>query len=291
VKSNDAKDRPLARALERPRAIPGGPVDPEDRIVADILCVNCSAKIRGQYLTENCYQCGHPNTDSVYGDLLVYSEDKTAVTHLHESALVVIYSAMFTGVLGLIIMLMPMLSATGAIDVIARAFDGITFAVLVFPLVAFVGMLLLTRHRSLNYFAERYANVAFLVRAAIFLIVAVAAIGLAARYVGPALRVVAFLVWTMLPPIMFFRGLAGLLKRVPNLPLAAWCNFLIAGIVLLGLGGVGVAFMAPLANQSAEWEGPVVALKAITVLATIGWSIGAFAILRATKRTLEVVGM
>ena len=291
MKSGDAKDRPLVRALERPRAVPGGPVDPEDRIVADILCVNCSAKIRGQYLTDNCYECGHPNTDSVYGDLLVYSEDKTVVTRLHESALVVIYSAMFTGVLGLIIMLMPMLAATSAVDVIARAFDGIKFAVLVFPLVAFVGMLLLTRHRSLSYFEERYANVPFLVRAAIFLIMGVAAIGFASLYIGPTLRVLAFMVWTMLPPLMFFRGLAGLLKRVPNLPLAAWCNFLIAGILLLGIGGVAVAYLAPLASQSAEWEGPVVALKAVTVLATIGWSIGAFAILRATKRTLEVVGM
>lgn len=291
MKPGEAKDRPLVRALEQPRAIPGGPVDPEDRIVADILCVNCSAKIRGQYLTEGCYQCGHPNTDSVYGDLLIYTEDKTVVTRLHESALVVIYSAMFTGVLGLIIMLMPMLSASSAIDVVTRAFDGLQFAVLVFPLVAFVGMLLLTRHRSLSYFEERYANAAFIVRAAVFLIIGVAAIGLASRYFAPELRVAAFLIWTMLPPILFFRGLAGLLKRIPNLPLAAWCNFVIAGIVLIGIGGVTVVYMAPMANQSAEWEGPVVALKAITVVATIGWAIGAFAILRATKRTLEVVGM
>ncbi|MBI5864385.1 MAG: hypothetical protein HZB38_07745 [Planctomycetes bacterium] len=291
MEASKAKSRPLARALETPRATSGGPVDAEDRIVADILCVNCGAKIRGQYLADNCYECNHPNTDSVYGDLLVYNDDKTVVTRLHESASVVIYSAAFTGIVGLVVMLMPMMNANNAIDVIHRAFEGIKFAVLIFPLVAFVGILLLTRHGTLKYLEQKYTNIAFLIRAAVYLLIFISVIMLASRRVGSYMRVAAFLVWTMAQPILFLRGLYSLLRRVPNLPLAAWCNFLIAGIGLLGIGGTAVHYLDRLVPNDPTWEGPVTALKVIVVLCCMGWAAGVFAVLRATRRTLQIINM
>lgn len=289
-----SKQRPLARALEqRPRAVSGGPVDPEDRIVALIRCANCGESIQGQFIGDGCYKCGHPNTDSVYGDLLIYNDDKTTVHRLHEAADVVIYSAAILGALGLFIMLIPTLAAKGAIDVVDRAFEGLKFAVLIFPVVAFVGMSLLTGNRSVSYFVQKYGNAPFLIRAAILLGVAIFAIGALSRItqVGPTLRLLTFLAWTAIPTILFFRGLSGLLKRVPNLPLSAWCGFVIAGVVILSAGGAFVHYAGPLAATDAEWEGPVVAVKTMTVLGSLGWSFGAFALLRATRRTLEVVGL
>lgn len=294
VEQANARKRPLARALEqRPRAVSGGPVDPEDRIVAAVRCANCGESIQGQYIGDGCYKCGHPNTDSVYGDLLIYSDDKSAVHRLHEAAAVVIYSAAILGALGLFIMLIPTLAAKGAIDVIDRAFEGLKFAVLIFPVVAFVGMALLTGNRSVSYFVQKYGNIPFLIRAVIYLGIGIFAIAALSRVaqVGSTLRLTTFLAWTMIPTIMFFRGLSGLLKRVPNLPLAAWCGFIIAGVMVLGAGGGFVHYAAPLAAGNSEWEGPVVAVKTLTVLGCLGWSIGAFALLRATRRTLEVVGL
>lgn len=290
----NAKHRPLAKALEqRPRAVSGGPVDPEDRIVALIRCASCGESIQGQNIGDGCYNCGHPNTDSVYGDLLIYNDDKTTVHRLHEAAAVVIYAAAILGALSLFIMLIPTLAATGAIDVIDRAFEGLKFAVLIFPVVAFVGMALLTGNRSVSYFVQKYGNIPFLIRTTIYVGIGLVLMAVVAKYtaIGPTLRLATFLAWTTIPTIMFFRGLAGLLKRVPNLPLAAWCGFVIAAVIILAIGGGFVHYCAPLAVEKAEWEGPVVAVKTMIVLGCMGWSIGAFALLRATRRTLEVVGL
>lgn len=290
MNTKEKANRPLARALQAPKPQPGGPVDATDHIVADVLCVNCGAKIRGQVIHDNCYECGHPNTDSVYGDLLVYSEH-TQVTHLHESASIVIYSAAFTGLLALLIMVVPMFSAESGVDAINRAFDGLKFAVMIFPLVAFVGIMVLTRHGSLEYLESKYGNLGFLTRAGTALVLGLIAVAFASRYAGEVVRLAAFIAWTLIPPIWFFRGLALLMRRVPNLKLATYANFVVAGVVLIGIGGIAVFYMQPMALKSAEWEGPVIALKAIIVLACVGWSIGAFNLLRGARSTLQVIGM
>src|SRR5215470_5059469 len=107
-------------------AVSAGPVDVEDRITGDILCIECGTSVRGQSVRQPCAQCGHSNSDSVYGDFLIYAGPRI-LKRLDEAATVVISVAAFTGLLGMVVIAAMLLGAKSSLDAIDRAFDGLLF--------------------------------------------------------------------------------------------------------------------------------------------------------------------
>src|SRR5215470_16430735 len=109
---------PLGRPPKpRRRAISAGPVDIEDRIVGDVLCIECGTSLQGQSVRQPCAACGHSNSDSVYGDFLIYS-GPAILKRLDEAATVVISVAAFTGLLGVVVIAGMLLGAQGSLDAI-----------------------------------------------------------------------------------------------------------------------------------------------------------------------------
>lgn len=199
-------------------------VDEFDNVVADVLCVGCGASLQGQGVNAQCPRCAHPISDSVYGDYLVDS-DRTRIRPLAEGARMIRYA--FTMLLALLAMALfgTIFNQWRTPEHVViegyklfRAFGGLSIV----P--AAVGMFLLTSRRSLPYwmayYRRRAQHVMFVVKvAATFLLVLAALIWAQQKFGLVALQIVAIPACAT-PLVAFFRGVEGLMRRLPNRQLA-----------------------------------------------------------------------
>lgn len=276
--------------LELPRkrrSIPTGPVDLEDRIIQDVWCVECGANLQGQSVREKCSECAHSNSDSVFGDFLIYSSP-FVIRKLDEAATVVMTVAAFTGLLGVIVIAAALLSSKGFLDAIDRAFDGLLFTAMLLPVVTIFGLMLLTRHQSLAYFQARYAKPRFMAGAGITCVLVAVACGVFASHYGAAFAAIVCTAWAIGPTAAFLFGMRSLMRRVPNNKLANFANWMI--IPLLGLGGMGlfVHLARPMIKSPSDWDGPLLAMKVLIVIGGLAWSAGVYRLLRLARGSIRI---
>jgi hypothetical protein len=252
------------------------PVDLEDRVVADLRCIKCGASLRGQSVNALCPHCGHPCSDSVYGDYLIYS-DRAEVDRLDEAAHVVIYGGMLLGVIIAIAMLCMVVYSENVVEAIRRGFDTLWAGVLVSPVIATTGMVLLTRRYSIAYYEAKYFNQRFMIRAGIWAGLVVILACVAAYFRARDFQVVLLAAWATVPSAAFMRGLARLMRRVPNVKLAGFAQVLGGGIWVTGVLSLLFNWLRPLAVEQADWEAPLLALQ---VLVSCGWLVLGLAGLR-----------
>jgi hypothetical protein len=243
------------------------PVDLEDRVVADLRCIKCGISLRGQSVNALCQQCGHPCSDSVYGDYLIYS-DRTEIDRLDEAARVIIYGGVLLGVIITVAMLCMIASSQSTVEAIRRGFDTLWAGVLLSPVIATTGMVLLTRRYSIAYYEAKYFHRSFFIRAGIWLALALTLAGVAAYFRARDFQVLLLAAWATLPSAAFMKGLARLMRRVPNVKLAGIAQVLASGIWVTGVLSLLFNWLRPLAVARSDWEAPLLSLQ---VLVSCGW--------------------
>lgn len=267
---------------------PSAFVDLTEHIIADVRCIKCGTNLRGQSINQRCPQCGHSASDSVFGDYLIYCE-RAEIARLDEATRVVIYSAMSLALLFAAAAVLMVAGARSVVDAIQRAYDMLFAGVLVFPVVAATGIVLLTRRHAVAYYEAKYLNRRFVIPAALALVVALALLGLVAHYHPYIVQTCLLIAWGILPPVAFLRGLASLMRRMPNLKLARLAAAIAVGVCLLG--GLTLLFMLarPTGMTHPDWEGPLIALQLLTTLGWIGLGIGGLRLLTLIRRSFHGV--
>ncbi len=264
------------------------PVDLEDRIVADLRCIKCGIRLQGTSVNGFCPQCGHPCSDSVYGDYLIYS-DRAEIERLDEAARVVIYGGVVLGTIIAVAMLSMVTYSANMIDAVRRGFDTLWAGVLVSPVMSTTGMVLLTRRYSVAYYEAKYFHQRVLLRAGAWLAGILIALCVAAYHLPAEFQVLLLAAWATLPSAAFMRGLVRLMRRVPNVKLATYAQVLCAGIWVTGLLSLLFNWLRPMAQNRADWEGPLIALQMVVSIGWLALAIAAFRLLLAIHRNLLAI--
>ncbi len=242
-------------------------LDREDRVIADLLCVRCGKNLRGQVATAACADCGHPISDSVHGDYLIYS-DPLMVRTLAVASRLVLYSALLLiGLTGLGLFA-TVLGSRDVRVIIANSFDVIRFGASIAPLIAAIGLVMLTPRRTLAYYQARLLkprNVAWTVAGAIALI---AAVSVGAYFAGRIVAIVAVALWIVVPISAFLRAVQRLMQRVPDNRVARLAG---TEFVLFIVGGVAALAVLLIREFAAErgWEDALVGLTFVFCLLSL----------------------
>lgn len=282
----------MAAVLELPRkrrSLSPGPVDLEDHITQDLFCVECGGNLRGQNVRLKCQSCGHSNSDSVFGDFLIYS-GPLEIRRFEESSTVVIHVAAFTGALGLIVIVGLLMGSKGLLDAIDRAFDGLLFTAMLTPVVTIFGQALLTWRHSVAYLQARYGNPKSLVTLGIICVLIVVACVMFASFAPEYFAAAACAVWAIGPTVLFLNGMRGLMRRVPNNKLANFASWMTFPLIALALIGLFVHVARPAIQSPSDWDGPLLAMKVIVVLGGIGWSVGVYRLLVLARGSIRIAG-
>jgi len=264
------------------------PVDLDDRVVAELHCIKCGTLLRGEFASGSCPQCGHPCSDSVYGDYLIYS-GRAEVDRLDEAARVVIYGGMLLGVIIAIAMLFMVTSSQNVIEAIRRGFDTLWAGVLLSPVIATTGMVLLTRRYSMAYYEAKYFHRRFLIRAGICAGLVLLLAGVAAYFRARDFQVLLLAGWATLPSAAFMRGLARLMRRVPNVKLASFAQALSAIIWVTGVLSLLFNWLRPLGAESADWEAPLLSLQMLVSCGWIGLGIASLRLMMTVHRNFLAI--
>jgi hypothetical protein len=239
----------------------------DDRIVADVLCNGCGAPLRGLSINEQCSECGHACSDSVYGDYLIYAE-QPQVRKLEEGARVVL-SAL--GVLGGLMGLAMVATVTTAAEpdaILQRAYEVLFAGVLLLPIVATTGIALLTSRRSVAYYEAAYLNPRMMIRLGLVFAAMIAVVSVGVVFLPEITQAILLTAWATMPLTMFLRGLASLMRRVPNYKLAQFASGTCAVAYVLGVLTLFFLIARPYTFDDQNWDGFLLALQFFT---TTGW--------------------
>lgn len=274
--------------MPRTRSKPSAVVSTDDRIIADLRCIKCGFALRGCELYAPCPQCSHPASDSVYGDYLIYA-DRSELRRLEDAAGMVIAGATLTATISLVILLTSLFGAASVIQGVILAFEAMWVGALIFPVVAATGVFLLTRRHTPEYYKVRYLNNRFMTRAALFAVAAIVLIGVALYFYRDIVESLMLTVWATLPTVVFLRGLADLMQRLPNLKLARMSRGVLAASVTLGCITVIVLLIRPYAANNTDLRGLLTALMIFAICGGIGIGIAGFRLLLLSRDTIRAV--
>ncbi len=218
-------------------------IDASDRVIADVLCVECGWNLRSYQLTDRCPKCGHPVSDSVFGDYLVHT-DRTRVRRLSDHARLVFYGASFVAALAGVAALATLLGSRSAPDAVTNLYSVFQMAAMLVPIPAGIGIVLLTQRRSLAWYQawlrQRLASrlrqlAAALVGLALLLGVVGAFVALGMQF-GELLLIA----WFVVPVSAFWRGFERLMQRLPDRVLAGRARMLLIGTLVFTAMALGI---------------------------------------------------
>lgn len=263
-------------------------VDAEDRIVADVLCVKCGENLRGLHLADRCPNCRHPASDSVHGDYLIHS-DREVVNGLAEAARVVEYGAGVLGGLMILALLASIVSAvrTGSSEGAAEsAYKIVLAAAVLSPIVATLGLVLLTTRHTAAYYWVRYGNPRGLLRLGLLLGLVLAAVVVARHYFGAIALRIGIVFWFAVPMGAFLRGIEHLMRRVPNNQLAAYARATFVGLVAFVALSILTILLREWPGSTSSWRDSQLAFTAISGLGGLALGVAGFALVVRVRRTL-----
>ena len=273
-----SKPKPRSTALLR--------LDADERIIADLLCVKCGANLRGCHVSDRCPNCYHPASDSVHGDYLIHS-DREVVQGLAEAARLVELASAVLGVLMVVALATGVISARSLEVAVERAFRVVLATAVLTPVIATLGLVLLTTRHSAAYYWVRYGNPRGLLRVGLGLAGLVALLVVAWHLFGVIALRVGTVLWFGVPMGAFLRGIRQLMRRVPNNPLAAYAQAMFAGLLAFAALAVLTILLRDWPGQTAQWRDSQLALSAISTLAGLGLGVAGFSLVVRVRRTLH----
>lgn len=262
-----------------------GLIDGADRVVREVLCVECGASLRGQLVSERCVGCGHPVSDSVHGDYLVDS-DRDMVRRLAESARFVMFGAIaLASVIG-VGLTVRLIAARNLTAAIAGMFDMLLAGGMISPMVSALGLVILNPGRTINYYLARYSRPQSLLQLVLVLAVMVAICVLGMMYISDVFGSIVRICWIFIPLGMFLVSIEKLMRRVPNIRLArlSRAHFILT-IVLAVVSLVGLLIRIQLPRLP-KWEDFLLGVMFFASLSAIGCTISGLRLLINAQRAL-----
>lgn len=267
-----------------------GLVDRDERVTRDLLCLKCASNLRGQLISQRCPNCGHPISDSAHGDYLVHS-DRDLVRRLADSARFVMYGALLLVALVGIGFLSTLFSCRTVPDAIRLAFDTLLMGAMISPVVAAVGLVVLTPRGSIEYYEARYLNRRALLRLAAWFVPATVAVVTASLYLGPLAARTMQIIWIFVPLFSFLRGLEKLMLRVPNARLAQSARFHAVALGFIVIGALSVLLIRYYAGDREDWAGALIAITLVCELGAIAFTARGILLLTRVQMTLQQAAM
>ena len=263
-------------------------IDADDRIVADVLCIRCGYNLRNLLVADRCPNCTHPASDSVHGDYLIHA-DRPLVRGLAEAARVVEYGVAILGGLMGLALLAVLLRARSLTEIVDPAYKVVFAGAVISPVVATIGLLLLTTRHTAAYYWVRYANPRALLRFGLLFALVLAAIVVCALYFGYVALEIGIVVWFVVPLGAFLRGVERLMRRVPNNQLAAFARAMFVGLLAFGLLAIVIILICERAGTDPSWEDSRIAFSAINCLGGIALGVATHQLLIRVRRTLDSI--
>lgn len=260
-------------------------IDSEDRIIGDVLCIRCGRNLRDFRVPDRCPDCGHPASDSVHGDYLIHA-DRPVVRTLADAAQMVEYGILVLGGLMIIGLLVSLIAADSLEAAVDTAYDIVFAGAVISPVIAAVGLLLLTTQRSAAYYWVRYGNRRALLRFGLLLALAIALIALAGYYLGRVAMQIGIVLWFSVPLGAFFRGVERLMRRVPNNQLATFARATFAGLIAFGLLSILIILIRYWSVSDPSWADSQLAFTAINALAGVALGVATYLLIVRVRRTL-----
>lgn len=265
------------------------PVDSNDIVAADVFCVRCGTNLRGGSVHDPCAACYHPISDSVWGDYLIYSHP-AEIKRLVDAATLVIYGASLTaGIVGLAL-LATLLGVRSFVDGVERSFDMMLAGAMISPVIAGTGVALLTRRHSAAYYRSKFSTFRRLWKHLASVVAIAIACGVTAYFYGWIVQSCLLIAWAAAPAAVFFRGLSRLMHGMPNKKLGAFASALFVCTCLLAVTSLTVRLARPHVVDSADWQGPILALTFVTVLGAGAVGAFGFRLLILARRAIRAAG-
>ncbi len=272
----------------RSKRIRQSPVDADERIIVELRCIKCGSGLCGEFLTTPCPQCGHPCSDSVYGDYLIYSES-VEIERLQEATRLVIYGGAVLAVVLAAGLVGMVATSTDVIDAARRTYETVFAVILLYSVVSITGIVLLTRRCSLAYYEAAYFHTRGLVRAGLVAVAALGAVAVATHFLPEAVRMCLLALWATVPSALFLRGVAKLMQRAPNIKLARFASRLQRAVWAMGVLTVALGCAQRLSRTDPDWEGVLIALRVIAALGWITVGLAGYRLMTALRRTLAII--
>jgi hypothetical protein len=263
-------------------------IDADDRIVADVLCIRCGHNLNGLFVADRCPQCTHPASDSVHGDYLIHA-DRPLVRGLAEAARVVEYGTAILGGLMALALLAVVLSAPSLTGAVEPAYRVVFAGAVISPIIATVGLILLTTRHTAAYYWVRYGNRRALLRFGLLFALALAVIVICALYFGHVALEIGIVFWFVIPLGAFFRGVERLMRRVPNNQLATFARATFVGLLAFSLLAIIIILIRQRACTDRSWEDSLTAFSAINCMGGIALGLAAHQLLIRVRRTLSSI--
>jgi len=272
------------------KAVSHALVDADDRVVSDILCVNCGWNLRSYKVGENCPNCTHSISDSVFGDYLVHSDPK-AVRQLADAAWMVVCGAGLLLLLVAAAALATLFTADNASRAVTTGYNMIFAGAVVSPVPAAVGLVLLTPRRSLAYYTAwlrmRYGARRAQIELGIKLAVALGILVTVSVYYGWIVGRLAMVLWFAVPLACFFRGVEQLMRRLPNPQLATYARLVLIGALVFSAFAFAILVLERVRVSDPDVEDTLVGLASVNLLLGGGIGIAAFRLLLRVHNALR----
>jgi hypothetical protein len=263
-------------------------IDADDHIVADVLCIRCGHNLHGLSVADRCPNCTHPASDSVHGDYLIHA-DRPLVRGLAEAARVVEYGiAILGGLMGLA--LLGVLCTAGSLtEIVEPAYNVVFVGAVISPVVATIGLVLLTTRHTAAYYWVRYGNPRALLRFGLLFALALACVVICTYYFGHVALQIGVVIWFVVPLGAFFRGLEHLMHRVPNNQLATFARATFVGLLAFSALAVLIILIRHWSAADPSWKDSQTAFSAINCLGGIGLGVATHQLLVRIRRTLSSI--
>lgn len=263
-------------------------IDADDRIVADVLCIRCGNNLRDLHVADRCPNCHHPVSDSVHGDYLIHA-DRSLVRGLAESARVVEYGIAILGGLMALALVAVLVSARSLTAAVAPAYNTVFAGAVISPVIATIGLVLLTTRHTAAYYWVRFGNPRALLRFGLLFVLMLAIIVLSTVYFGYVALQIGTVVWFVVPLGAFFRGVEHLMRRVPNNQLAAFARAMFVGLLAFSALSIVIILIRYQTAADPSWEDSHIAFSAINCLGGIALGVATYQLLVRVRRTLDSI--
>lgn len=262
-----------------------GVADGGERVVAEVLCVECGAALRGQRVSERCVSCGHPVSDSVHGDYLVDS-DRDVVRRLADSANFVKYGAIALAAVIALALLVRLVAASDLTAAVAGMFDLLLAGGMISPVVSALGLVILNPGKTINFYLAKYSRPREFARllVALALLVGVASLGM--LFAQQTFGCVARVGWIFIPLAAFLLSIEQLMRRVPNVRLARRARTHMVLTVVLALITLAALLIRVHLLHLPQWQDALIALMLFASLSAIGCTISGLRLLVSSQQAL-----
>jgi len=260
-------------------------VDSDDRIISDVLCIRCGTNLRDLQVADRCPNCRHPASDSVHGDYLIHA-DKPLVRGLAEAARVIEFGIIILGGLLGLALLASLISARSITHLIEPAYNLVFAGAMISPIIATIGLILLTTRHTASYYWVRFGNKRALLRFGLAFAMILAAAVASTIFFGVIALKIGTVIWFAVPLGAYFRGLERLMIRVPNKQLAAYSRMMLVGMIAFSAIAILIFFIRKLGGDDKSWADSQTAFSAINCIIGVALGVASYQLIVRIRRTL-----